>query len=117
MTDVTIEKVWDNENIKCVVVYFRGHRCGYVGLPSTHPFVIKNADYDAINLLVHGGLTYFGDLQGEFPGYLFYGWDYAHAGDAIRGEYPSNSAGDKWWELEEVEAHVNDAAEQLKKLI
>ena len=33
-----------------------GHRCGYVGLPKYHP--MNGADYDDIDINVHGGLTY-----------------------------------------------------------
>jgi len=36
--DYVVEKVWENNGLKCVVIATSlGHRCGYVGVPQSHP--------------------------------------------------------------------------------
>src|SRR6266496_32796 len=66
---------WDNEpdrlewrdkatGFPCLIVRNRmGGLCGYVGVPTKHPFHGKN--YDSVNISVHGGLTYSGACAGH----------------------------------------------------
>ena len=41
-----------------------GHLCGYIGVPTSHPWYGK--DYDEVEADVHGGLTYFGSEKLHF---------------------------------------------------
>jgi len=44
MSNYTIEKDWEVEDLRCVVIMgSMGHRCGYVGVPKGHP--LYGADY------------------------------------------------------------------------
>lgn len=52
--------------------------CGYVGIPTNHPFFEKN--YDEIDISVHGGLTFSDYMDGIW----FIGFDCAHVGDNIK---------------------------------
>lgn len=51
-----------------------GHLCGYVTVPPWHR-EIGNADYDEIDVTVHGGLTYSDGAK--------FGFDCAHLGDVV----------------------------------
>ena len=60
--------------------------CGYVGVPPSHPMYQK--DYDDIDVVVHGGLTFshmggFDDRWRE--GFWWVGFDCAHFGDYVPG--------------------------------
>lgn len=74
-----------------------GAWCGYVALPPSHPAYKKR--YDALDVEVHGGLTYANECAGEIchvpePGepddVIWYGFDCSHAGDVM----PALLAGD-----------------------
>lgn len=55
-----------------IVLNTNGHRCGYVAIPSSHPYsntpeeersfmsgnTYKHYDYDSLNISCHGGLTF-----------------------------------------------------------
>jgi hypothetical protein len=67
----------------CVVVQNEkyGNRCGYVRIPPGHPYF--NKDY-AIDVQVHGGLTFFGNETCKEHAYQhgwWMGFDCGHAGD------------------------------------
>ena len=80
-----VEREFEHAGYKCVVVFQSlGHRCGYVGIPSTHS--LYGEDYDTCShLSCHGGLTYAdGGQESEYPvaGDLWwFGFDCAHYGD------------------------------------
>lgn len=79
-----IEREWESSGLKCAVVQARerGHRCGYVRVPPTHP--MYGMDYDAPNVEVHGGLTFATEedcIEEDGKGWWF-GFDCAHCGDA-----------------------------------
>lgn len=91
MNDQIIERKWTTKaglRAVCLIVLFSGrknHRCGYVEVPKGHPYF--GAEYDAVSVDVHGGLTYssaaFGadkDDPRDGDGWWF-GFDCAHAGD------------------------------------
>jgi len=74
---------------KCRIVRneHTGTLCGYVGVPEGHRFYgvsYQEAERDDNDFLVHGGLTYSGELDGE-DGYHFFGFDTAHGGDFSPG--------------------------------
>lgn len=85
-------KPWENEpdrldfeykGFKCKILRQPnyGHLCGYVGLPSGHPYYHKG--YQDIPVIVHGGFTFAepGDGEQFELGYWWIGFDCAHAGD------------------------------------
>lgn len=82
-----VEKIWEVNGLTCVVLATNmGHRCGYVGVPNTHPLYEKN--YNGLDLRVHGGLTYSDSNLKNYPieksnqMLWFFGFDCAHTGDA-----------------------------------
>lgn len=53
-----VEREFEHAGYKCVVVFQSlGHRCGYVGIPITHPLYGKGYD-ECPDISCHGGLTY-----------------------------------------------------------
>ena len=85
------------------------HPCGYVSVPKNHPFYGKKSwDIDD-KIEVHGGLTFSGKLHG-FDG-LWFGWDYAHAGDFT---FPFTMTGDKRWSTQEIVDECLRAIEQFR---
>lgn len=116
---------WMEGDIRCLIRRASASWCAYVGLPSNHR--LARYQYDHMPLRVHGGLTFSGRFR-EFPGWWFYGWDYAHYGDDFAFNYeepiwslrkPDRNlfAGlhEQRWNLEAVEAHVISAAKQLAR--
>ena len=55
------------------VPWMPGHDCGYVRIPADHPWA--GLDADAIDVDVHGGLTFALDM---IDGSTWVGWDDAH---------------------------------------
>lgn len=82
MSEYKVEKDFTIDEYRCVIVgQSLGHRCGYVGIPKGH--VLYGKDYDAIDIDVHGGLTYAGN--GNYPvesDLWWIGFDCAHIGDS-----------------------------------
>lgn len=81
-----MEKFWRTESgLYALVMYFDGHRCGYVRLPDDH-WARHIDDTDIINTDVHGGITYSGENPTlprlpAFAGYWL-GFDCNHYNDA-----------------------------------
>lgn len=118
-----IVRDWFDEGVRALVMRGPAALCAYLGVPEKHPLAGWN--YDDLPLSVHGGLT-FGCLGKEpWPtGFYFYGWDYAHAGDACVYDYrpgvlplSSYKLNDKKWTVAEVEAEVKEAIWDFKKLM
>jgi hypothetical protein len=93
--------------------------CAYVGIPENHPLAGK--DYRDLDIRCHGGLT-FGCAGGQvendvYPaGYWWYGWDYAHYGDAV--VYDTFHNWDEHeWTVEEVKYEAIDVAKQFISLM
>jgi hypothetical protein len=84
------------------------HLCGYVGVPSTHPwFTSHHDDLPAhIHAAAHGGLTY----TGVESGFNFFGFDCAHSGDRCPGHVTSSGT---YRDLAYVTAKVNALADAL----
>jgi hypothetical protein len=90
-----VEKDWTTEAgfRAAIIVHPAGHRCGYVGVPSSHEHHGKG--YDDVSASVHGGLTYANgnhDYPAPSDGLWWLGYDCAHFGDArdpelMSGEY------------------------------
>lgn len=59
--------------------YCSKHLCGYVTLPSKHPW--RGLSYDNIPADCHGGITYHGVLDQSTPNVVSIGFDCAHGGD------------------------------------
>jgi len=64
-----------------------GHLCGYVGLPSNHPWHGKPYSRIRLDVNVHGNLTYAGKTPDDFalPGYWWIGFDCSHSFDLVPG--------------------------------
>lgn len=58
-----------------------GHLCGYVGIPKNHPLYGRNYDDDAVDIQVHGGLTYADSDEDWGGGLWWFGFDCSHGGD------------------------------------
>lgn len=95
MSKYTIEKDWTTAaGLRAVVIMGSlGYRCGYVGVPTTHPlfcvgYSLDTPAFEAASpegmLDVHGGLTYAGG-GGDYPvpsELWWFGYDCGHYGDA-----------------------------------
>jgi hypothetical protein len=93
-TVMSVEKDWVTASgLRAMVLMHDalGHRCGYVGIPDSHPlhgvsYLHKHASLGMKpeeKFDVHGGLTFSGTLKsGNDPRLWWYGFDCAHAGDA-----------------------------------
>lgn len=86
-----VEKVWVSHELPCVVLAnSTGSRCGYVGVPESHPYfgLDYNCGETTAELEVHGGLTYAraekGDDWRKSPDgkHWWFGFDCAHCDDA-----------------------------------
>jgi hypothetical protein len=143
VTPYKIEREWKHAGFSCAVVLAReaAHRCGYVRVPPGHPMHGKH--YDAVNVDVHGGLT-FAELEpckehADGQGWWF-GFDCAHAFDAMYNpeakvedlvsdeakavlrihrecglKYPSRSA-EHYWTEAETAAETERLADQLAEV-
>lgn len=83
--DYKVEKHWKHSDLVCVVIASEmGHRCGYVGIPITHPLAGTNHD-NLYDIDVHGGLTY-SAWGGSYPipavNTWWFGYDCAHYNDS-----------------------------------
>ncbi|WP_178914064.1 hypothetical protein [Furfurilactobacillus rossiae] len=89
-----------------------GHLCGYVELPSKHPYY--GSDYEDIPVDVHGGLTY--AMQNEE--YWEIGFDCAHLGDIIPGliDHISALPNEHYWTIQDVEHELYKLVDQLDRL-
>jgi|SRR5579864_3325511 len=133
-----VEREWSHAGLQCAVVQARqcSNRCGYVRVPPTHP--AHGKDYDAVDIDVHGGLT-FSSLEpcstNEDGQGFWFGFDCAHFGDAtidpqitlenaptpelrklleINLKYPiRGEEDDHFWTQLEVERETERLAEQL----
>jgi hypothetical protein len=131
-------------DLKFVVASLQTHPCGYVGIPEGHRLhvnsLIKHSkfkhetevfehDYDVTHEIyyfvdVHGGFTFSSsggksDLLEE--GYLWLGWDYAHAGDFMGytlGDVPELKSflGDKKHTTEEIIEEAISVIDQLHEI-
>ena len=91
-----VEKVFKRSGLDCVVLAVdTGHRCGYVGVPKSHPLygrhyfetLSDNSDVEICsNIDIHGGLTFSSDGHGGYPvakdDVWWFGFDCAHFGDS-----------------------------------
>lgn len=58
------------------------HLCGYIKIPKGHAlYGDKDEEYGLLDIPVHGGVTFNGDLEED--GGFWIGFDCAHAGDLV----------------------------------
>lgn len=94
--------------------------CAYLGVPREHWL----AHMEELDFPCHWGVTFSAEGDGELrpADWYWYGWDYAHAGDALQlppelkallpeSLRPGRQA--KQWTVEEVEHEVIDSAQAL----
>lgn len=82
MNDYVIESSFRHKGYQCVVVLsILGHRCGYVGIPESHPYYGEH--YDKVPVDCHGGLKYSRGYLLDFgiAGMWWFGFDTAHFDD------------------------------------
>jgi len=108
--------------LRCLIMRGPCSLCAYIGIPLDH--ILANKGYDDVPLAVHGGLTYASAGDGShFPaGLYWYGWDYAHFGDAplydpSEGSWGLQSNNDKKWLVEDVEKELKKAAKDFIRLL
>lgn len=109
-----------------------GQWCGYVAVPPGHPLHGLNYDADAVNVDVHGELTYAHKCQGlichipkpgEPDNVWWFGFDCAHLFDltprALAVEkrlHFDQLTQDVYRDLEYVKSEIRSLAEQLSKV-
>lgn len=86
--------------IPYVIISYGNHPCAYIVNPFNN--LTSYFDKKLDDIIVHGGFTFFGDLQHILPEnfYLFkekfLGWDYCHAGDYCDCTKHLNACGEKY---------------------
>jgi hypothetical protein len=118
----TIYRDWFEDGLRCLVMRGPGALCAYVGVPLDHP--LAGRSYEDIPVRVHYGLTFSGEGDGKWrpKGSYWYGWDYYHCDDYsfYYDTSPSSVLRHteyKKWMVNEVEAEIQDALYEFKKLM
>lgn len=109
---------YENE-LRYIILRGTAALCAYIGIGVNHP--LANQDYNNIPIRVHGGLTYACEGKGDYlhKEYFWYGWDYAHCGDASFYDFkdkPSYKSDAKKWSIDDVKNEIWDATYQMKQL-
>jgi hypothetical protein len=135
----TIFADWMEGDVRCLIIKGGACLCAYVGVPSRHRKA--GFDYKDMPLDCHGGLTFAekGGAKGlpHPDGWYWYGWDYAHSGDALTFRFDPQHLGvaltglfapslhrrlvpffreEHRWTVEEVRAEIPAVAQQLSSL-
>ena len=109
-----------SKNIRIVIKKSFSSWCAYIGVPNTSN--VSGHDYDNIDVSCHGGLTFSSTNQGfkiprslskDSKEWYWYGWDYAHAGDALS----FNAKIGHKWSIKEVKSEAIEVAKQFEGLI
>lgn len=116
---------WTHAGLECAICKSTVAMCGYVMVPESHPFHGKGYDDDAVDVRIHGGLTF---AEG-FPNGWWFGFDCAHGGDAmaldmplfeedekmnlLRDVFSDMRRGERVWEMDDVVRETCLLAEQL----
>jgi len=105
------------DNINVLIVRSSCSICAYLGVSDGH--LLDGMDYDDIRISCHGGLTYCTKGNGDlFPkGYYFFGWDYAHLGDAVFYNSEIKNDSDQKWLLDDVITDVATAVVDFRETI
>lgn len=94
--------------------------CAYIGIPKVS-ILADQPDYKNLPLEVHGGLTFAGAFLPThptfYPSLYWYGWDYAHSGDAVVLENGSYLAKVKQWTPAMVLKDSTLAISQMQQLL
>lgn len=102
---------WATHGVACAIrrTPSLGHLCGYVGVPTGHPW--HGVDLAYIHAEVHGGVTFATTAVpfGEPDGLWWVGFDCAHYGDLVPGALRDHGV---YRDLAYVRAEVERLAEQ-----
>jgi hypothetical protein len=106
---------WEDGEFRCMIMRGPCSLCGYIGVRKGNP--IYGLDYDDVDIDCHGGLTFAKEGDGEkWPtGYWWYGWDYAHYGDAAFYE-DAIGYDEIAWTVNDVMAEFPAVIEQFRNL-
>lgn len=99
---------------KYYVLSLGTHPTAYVEIPQNSKNYKKN--YDDIDILVHGGLTYskkYLNFENQTLEGWFIGWDYAHYGDYVGALGDLIKDNGKKWTTKEIIADVFSVCKQL----
>lgn len=95
---------------------WKGHWCGYITVPSTHPWAKSEENYaDDCDINVHGGVTFY---EKDNDGNTVVGFDCSHFGDASP-EWSENkfaSSGGEYRNIHYVFDELKDLAKQASKV-
>ena len=111
--------------IEFAIISYGTHPCAYVKIPEGHKFAsISGLDYMAIDLDVHGGVTFAREISstsrlGTFlsEGYWL-GWDYNHCDDYSGTDLLFDfklQVGGKKWTTEEIYEDVVKAVNKINE--
>lgn len=116
-------KEFTHDGYTCLIVRVpHGHLCGYVAVPSGHPWHGKG--YDDVAADVHGGLTYASACSGsvchvpkagEPDDVWWLGFDHAHLGDYSPGLNLGYGRPEEYRTIGYAEAECRSLAEQAKE--
>ena len=111
---------WEDNGFRVLVMRGPGSINGYVGVPKNHSAWGK--DYNSVNIDCHGGLTFSQEgsrdrVNGLWSeGWWWFGWDYAHYGDACLFDIPSLTNDEHLWTPGEVEHDAKSVLKQFKEM-
>jgi hypothetical protein len=111
----TIYADWTDGDFRCLIMRGPDSLCAYIGVPKGHPFYGKG--YNDINIECHGGLTFSEPAHDKWPdGFWWFGWDYAHFGDAAFYDLDHGGIGsaDLPWEPSCVKQQFTDVIKQFR---
>lgn len=127
------KRQWQDEETGLPCLIHRGPSgalCGYVGVPVGHS--AYKAEYDALDVSVHGGLTFYGQCQpnateesgichtvepGEPSIVWWLGFDCAHAGDVMPAyKKYTGIPGGKYRDITYVTSECKSLAKQLSEM-
>ena len=123
---------WVDEatDLDCLIVRNRiGALCGYVGMPPGHPLHGQShSNLEALDIDVHGGLTYAGPCQedgdvchvpelGRPVDVWWFGFDCAHAWDVVPAFVSSHLPDSTYRDIAYVRAECGSLAAQVARVV
>lgn len=70
---IEVHEDFEHAGLRCIMIFYQEHFCGYVRVDETHPYALKH--YDEVPVDVWGGLTF---RQLCDDGGTWFGWDDGH---------------------------------------
>lgn len=110
---------WTDEatSLDCIIIRhpLYGHLCGYVVIPEGSE--LRKIDAMDLEVSVHGGVTYSGELK-SVPGRYLIGFDCAHCDDISPGlTYDLNVQSAQYRDMEYVKQETTGLATQFKAML